>query len=85
MDLVRLGAMLAHDPRARFDHIALTPSKEHVLELVGRGLSNAEIAKLRSRSARTIANQVASLLRKTRLPSRRALATRVSKTCDVDA
>lgn len=73
MDLVRLAAVLARDPRARFEHIALTPSEEDVLELVGRGLSNAEIARIRARSARTIANQVASLLRKTGAPNRRAL------------
>jgi DNA-binding NarL/FixJ family response regulator len=76
IDLVRLGAILAHDPRARFDQIALTPSEQHILELVGRGLSNAEIAQLRSRSARTIANQVAALLRKTRSSNRRALVAK---------
>lgn len=79
MDLVRLAAVLARDPRARFEHIALTPSEEDVLELVGRGLSNAEIARIRARSARTIANQVASLLQKTQAPNRRALAARVAQ------
>lgn len=76
MDLVRLAATLARDPRARFERIALTPTEEQVLELVRRGLSNAEIAKIRARSARTIANQVASLLRKAQAPNRRALVSR---------
>jgi DNA-binding NarL/FixJ family response regulator len=73
IELVRIAAMLTRDPRARFDDIALTPSEEHVLELLGQGLTNAEIARIRSRSARTIANQVASLLRKASAANRKAL------------
>lgn len=73
MELVRIAAMLAHDPRARFEEIALTTAERDVLDLLAQGLSNKQIAALRGRSIRTIANQVASLLAKTKTPSRRAL------------
>ena len=73
LDLVRIAAMLSRDPRAGFADTALTDAERDVLELLQLGLSNAEIAKMRSRSVRTIANQVAALLRKTTSPSRRAL------------
>ncbi len=76
MELVRLAAMLTRDPRARFADIALTDAERDVLELLRHGLSNEEIATMRSRSARTIANQVASLLRKTNSASRRELLVR---------
>lgn len=65
--------MLAPDPRADLADNALTDAEREVLELLQHGLSNKEIAKRRSRSVRTIANQVASLLRKTKSSSRRAL------------
>lgn len=73
-DLLRIAAMLVrapHVPRPALD--VLTPSEQEVLELVATGLTNEEIATIRSRSVRTIANQVASLLRKSGAPSRRAL------------
>lgn len=75
-DVVRVAAMLARDPRAGFERSALTTAERHVLELVSMGLTNAEIAKMRNRSVRTVANQVASLLAKTGATSRRALAAR---------
>ncbi len=78
MDLVRLAAMLSRDPRARFAEIALTDAERDVLELLQHGLSNEEIASMRSRSVRTIANQVASLLRKTNSRSRRELVVRAT-------
>jgi DNA-binding NarL/FixJ family response regulator len=56
----------------------LTSAEHEVLDLVRRGLSNKAIATLRGRSERTIANQVAALLRKSGLPGRRALAARMS-------
>ncbi|WP_437959466.1 LuxR C-terminal-related transcriptional regulator [Sorangium sp. So ce119] len=52
----------------------LTPAERDVLELLRRGLTNAEIARLRERSIRTVANQVAAVLHKCGAPSRRALA-----------
>lgn len=73
IELVRLAAMLTRDPRARFERIALTTTERDVLALLAQGLSNREIAAIRNRSMRTIANQVASLLRKTESPTRRAL------------
>jgi DNA-binding NarL/FixJ family response regulator len=76
IELVRLAAMLARDPRARFENIALTTAERDVLDLLASGLSNQEIATIRNRSVRTIANQVACLLRKTRSPTRRALVAR---------
>lgn len=76
MELVRLAAMLTRDPRAHFVDIALTDAERDVLELLQHGLSNEEIASMRSRSVRTIANQVASLLRKTNSRSRRELVVR---------
>lgn len=75
LELVRIAAMLTRDPRSGLEDDALTAAERDVLELVGQGLTNAEIARMRSRSARTIANQVASLLRKTGSPTRRKLVT----------
>ncbi len=76
VDLVRLAAILTRDPRARLEEVALTQAEREVLALLVRGLANQEIATMRGRSVRTIANQVASLLRKTQASGRRALATR---------
>jgi len=45
--------------------------------MVRRGFTNAEIAQQRCSSPRTVANQVASLLVKARVPSRRALAAQL--------
>jgi len=72
-ELIRVAALLARDPRSELGDPALTEAERDVLELLQRGLSNREIADRRSRSVRTIANQVAALLRKTKSTSRRAL------------
>jgi DNA-binding NarL/FixJ family response regulator len=53
---------------------ALTPSEAQVLEHLARGMSNAAIARARHTSVRTVANQVASLFRKTGARSRAELA-----------
>jgi DNA-binding CsgD family transcriptional regulator len=58
---------------------ALTPSEREVLACVARGLSNAEIARVRQTSVRTVANQVGSLLRKTGATSRVELSRIVSR------
>lgn len=79
MEVVRIAAMLVRDPRAHFDEGVLTTAEREVLALVDRGLSNEAIARIRSRSVRTIANQVAALLRKTGATSRRALAARATE------
>ena len=72
-DLVRLAAVLGSVPQQIANAASLTNAETDILELLQRGLSNEEIATARARSVRTIANQVASLLRKTGSPSRRAL------------
>ncbi|MEO8800004.1 MAG: helix-turn-helix transcriptional regulator, partial [Polyangiaceae bacterium] len=74
LELVRLAAMVTRDPRAGvMGATTLTAAERDVLELLQHGLSNAQIAKIRSRSVRTIANQVASLLKKTNSHTRRAM------------
>lgn len=55
----------------------LTQAEREVLQWVQAGLTNREIGARRCTSERTVANQVAALLRKTRLASRYALAARV--------
>lgn len=54
----------------------LTEGEAEVARLAADGRSNAEIAKARGTAARTVANQMASILRKLGLSSRRELATR---------
>ncbi|MBZ0119479.1 MAG: helix-turn-helix transcriptional regulator [Sandaracinaceae bacterium] len=55
----------------------LSPAEAKVAAMVIEGLSNAAIAARRGTSARTVANQVASILRKLALESRRDLMARV--------
>jgi DNA-binding CsgD family transcriptional regulator len=54
----------------------LTSTERHVLELVLASRSNSEIAKERGTSARTVANQIASIFRKTSAGSRAELVAR---------
>ena len=68
----RLGPL---DPAPDAPVVTLTPAELEVLALVRNGLTNAAIAQQRVRSRRTVANQLASLLRKTGCDSRRALAS----------
>lgn len=70
-----LGAVVS--PQASDGVEPLTVAEREVLGLVQAGLSNREIGARRGTSDRTIANQVASLLRKTGLHSRRALVARL--------
>ena len=63
-------------PEARKEVEGLTDAERDVLARVARGASNAEIAKERKTSVRTVANQVASLLRKTSAKSRYDLIRR---------
>jgi DNA-binding NarL/FixJ family response regulator len=55
----------------------LTPSEREVLAHLFEGLSNAGIARLRGRSVRTVANQVASIYRKLGVGSRLQLVSRL--------
>lgn len=70
--LVRIASTLSGG-EASAPTQSLTPAEADVLELVRAGLSNRAIADARGRSERTIANQVASLLRKTGSQNRRRL------------
>ncbi|MGZ3419666.1 MAG: response regulator transcription factor [Polyangiales bacterium] len=54
----------------------LTRAEREVARAVIAGLSNAEIARERGRSERTVANQIASVFRKLRSASRTELAAR---------
>jgi DNA-binding CsgD family transcriptional regulator len=76
VELLRLASVLAAMPVPTLDDVELTRAEREILALLERGLSNHQIATLRSRSTRTVANQVASLLRKTKSTSRRALVVR---------
>lgn len=58
---------------ARLETVELTPAEERVRDLVLQGLSNKEIASILDRAEPTIKNQVASILRKHRVPSRARL------------
>src|SRR4051812_22557203 len=55
---------------------ALSPSERAVCELIASGASNAEIARARKTSARTVANQLASAFRKLGVSSRFELIAR---------
>lgn len=56
---------------------ALTPAEHAVVAAIEAGMSNAEIARVRGTSARTVANQIASIFRKLKVGSRAELvATR---------
>ena len=54
--------------------VALTEAETDVASLMLLGMSNAEIGQRRATSARTVANQVASLFRKLGIVSRSELA-----------
>jgi DNA-binding NarL/FixJ family response regulator len=74
-ELVGLAARLLGTPRAAAQESSLSPAERDVLAFVRMGYTNAVIANARQRSERTVANQVASLLKKLDAPSRRALAS----------
>ena len=57
----------------------LTPAEARVLSAILLGKSNREIATERGTSARTVANQVASLYRKLRVTSRTELALQLDR------
>jgi DNA-binding CsgD family transcriptional regulator len=57
---------------------ALTPAEREVVALIFAGSSNAAIAKARGVAVRTVANQVASILRKLEVGSRSALLAALS-------
>jgi DNA-binding NarL/FixJ family response regulator len=69
--LLRVAARLRDG--AQSGSVELTLAEQEVLGLVRQGLSNAAIARARETSIHTVANQLASLLRKTGARSRRGL------------
>jgi DNA-binding CsgD family transcriptional regulator len=71
-DLLRVGANLLQS-QEEVTSAELTQAEQDVLALVRSGLSNHEIAVARGTSINTVANQLASLLRKTGATNRRAL------------
>jgi DNA-binding CsgD family transcriptional regulator len=56
---------------------ALTDAEREVVALVLEGSSNADIARQRSTSTRTVANQIASILRKLAVKNRSELVHRL--------
>lgn len=74
--LVRLlaGLGVAGSSERALDLDVLPPAEREVATLLAEGLSNQQIAARRGVSVRTVANQVASLLRKTGAEGRRAFA-----------
>jgi DNA-binding NarL/FixJ family response regulator len=58
----------------------LTPAERGVLDGVRHGLSNAQIARLRGVSVRTVANQIATLFKKVGAQSRLDLALLAART-----
>lgn len=71
-------------PLGALDLSKLTPAERAVAEAMIDGKSNAEIAKLRGRSVRTIANQIASIFRKLGVGSRAELASRMIDRAEIE-
>ena len=59
--------------------VVLSPAQREVAVLVFQGLSNAAIAKVRKTSVRTVANQIAAILRKLKVGSRAQLIAYLMK------
>jgi DNA-binding CsgD family transcriptional regulator len=62
---------------ASVGHTALSAAEQEVARLLVDGLSNRDIAARRGTSSRTVANQVASMLRKLGVTSRNELVARL--------
>lgn len=84
-------SLFTHD-RARFAVISLprpvssarlSPAETAVGLLAAAGATNAEIARIRKRSARTISNQITTILRKLGAKSRRGIAGLLTTPPDV--
>ncbi|HZU82700.1 MAG TPA: helix-turn-helix transcriptional regulator [Polyangiaceae bacterium] len=56
----------------------LTPAQLDVARAIVRGASNAEIARMRGTSVRTVANQVASILARLDATSRAQIAVKLA-------
>ncbi len=76
-------AVLSYPLAAPPDLAALTPAEREVVQGLLAGRSNAEIARARGTSVRTVANQVGCIFQKLGLGSRRELASFASgRSCD---
>ena len=71
-DLLRLAARL-DSTSSTLSTESLSPAEHEVLQLLGEGHSNQQIAEARGVATRTVANQVAAVLAKTGAASRREL------------
>lgn len=69
-------AVLSEEARPAADLSSLTAAEREVMGLVADGLSNADIAKRRGTSARTVANQLAAMFKKLGVGSRSELVAR---------
>jgi DNA-binding CsgD family transcriptional regulator len=65
------------EPPGRHVQQNLTGAERDVAALAAAGMSNAEIARLRGTSDRTVANQMASILRKLQVGSRHYVGSRL--------
>lgn len=72
-ELLRLASNFVPESAGELDLGSLTSAERDVLERIRQGLSNQQIADARRSSARTVANQINAILRKTNALSRRAL------------
>jgi DNA-binding NarL/FixJ family response regulator len=72
-EVLRVASRLVQGAPVEIDVEALTAAESEILDFVRAGLSNAAIASERGRSARTVENQVAAVLRKTGAASRQSL------------
>jgi DNA-binding CsgD family transcriptional regulator len=63
---------------------ALSPAERQVCRLAIEGRSNREIAEIRGTRVRTVANQMASILDKLGVTSRRELAARFTRAVRLD-
>jgi DNA-binding NarL/FixJ family response regulator len=72
-------AVFSWDADIAPSQVVLTDAEQDVLHRLGRGASNAEIAKARKSSVNTVANQVASLLKKLGAKSRYDLVRRYAR------
>lgn len=78
----RLGGVVyavRSEPVAKADVGQLTAAEREVMALILADLSNAEVARRRGTSVRTVANQLQSLFRKLGVNSRAELSARRSK------
>lgn len=75
LGVLRFAVDVSGAERREIDLTILTPMEREILALVEAGYSNAQIADFRKCSRHTVANHIASLLRKTGCGSRRILAS----------